>query len=222
MDTNFPNEFCLSSNEAFCTNSHLSRGDCYLIEYESEIENENYRYFDDPKLGGLRWANYCPVSQDYDDTDYDEYYYPNNCKWGEVVLGEYGEKVGDNSLCFESSLVPKNSGSSLKNKKSICYEMKCYNETLFIYIGNNEISCPINGGVVKNINGFSGEINCPKYDLICTSSVWCNDALDCINKKSILVDINDTNNDELDNSGWISFLFRNKIIIIFEIFILLI
>ena len=216
-ETNFPNEFCTSGGDAFCSNAHLSRGDCYLVEYTSKIPNTNYRYFNDPKVGGLSWANYCPVSQDYDETEYDEYYYPNNCKWGEVALEKYGEKIGDNSLCFESSLVPKNSGLSLSEKKSICYEMKCSDEKVVVYIGNNEISCPKNGGVITNPSGFSGEINCPKYSLICSSSVWCNDALDCINKKSVSADINDDNN----NSGWISFLIRNKIIILIGIFILL-
>ena len=107
--------------------------------------------------------------------------------------------------------------------------MKCSNGRILVHIGNNGVKCPKKGGVLKNCKTFSGEINCPRYDLICTSSVWCNDALDCINKKSTLVDAVDTNDGSDDdyegydecNSGWISFLIRNKIIIFIEIFILL-
>ena len=237
-ETSFPNEFCTSGGDAFCSNGHLSRGDCYLVEYESKIENENYRYFKDPKIGGLSWANYCPVSQDYDYSEYNEYYYPNNCKWGEIDLGiQYGEKIGDNSLCFESSLVPENSELSLNKKISICYEMKCTNENIIIHIENNEIICPVNGGIIKNPNGFIGEINCPKYNIICTTDIWCNDAFECINKKSIpyIINSNDTNNYENEddynyddnnnnknnNSGWILFLIRNKLIILLGIFNLL-
>ena len=39
--------------------------------------------------------------------------------------------------------------------------------------------------MLKKIKGFKGKINCPEYDLICTSDIWCNEMFECIDKKSI-------------------------------------
>ena len=45
--------------------------------------------------------------------------------------------------------------------------------------------CPYQGGKLTKIKGFKGKINCPKYNFICTSDIWCSDMFECIDKKSI-------------------------------------
>ena len=37
---------------------------------------------------------------------------------------------------------------------------------------------------LTNIDGFTGSIQCPEYNLVCSSEIPCNDMIDCINKKS--------------------------------------
>jgi hypothetical protein len=103
-ETDFPNEFCLVSGKAFCGSSHISRGYCLIVEYKEELEKDN-QYFDNSKYGGVfSSANYCPVSSAFDMANGFEkdFYNPDNCKNGYERFSIYGEKIGDNSLCFET------------------------------------------------------------------------------------------------------------------------
>ena len=69
---------------------------------------------------------------------------------------------------------------------SVCYEVECdkNKKQTKLLIGNSYITCPTNGSILNNPNGFKGQIKCPDYNLICTSKIWCNELFDCINKKS--------------------------------------
>ena len=171
--TSFPNEFCLDSGLAFCTSSHLAKGDCYLTTYKTNLEDK-YRYFIDRKKGGFEAADYCPVSFLLE-TD-NKYFYPKNCNYGK---GEYStETLGSSSICFESSIFNN-------DKESVCYKMTCLQDKkMNVYIKNNVIICPGYDTVLSNPNSLKGEIHCPDYNLVCTSSVWCNEMFDCIDKKS--------------------------------------
>ena len=82
-------------------------------------------------------------------------------------------------MCFESSL-------DLSEKETICYEISCdrSNKQFTVYIRERYITCPGNEIIIENPNGFSGEIKCPNYNLICTSEKWCNDMFDCIERGS--------------------------------------
>ena len=181
--TLFANEFCIKSQEAFCTSGHLSKGHCYIAQYNSVL-NGQYQYFEKPNIGGYAPADYCPISFDnlYDKTDY---YFPSNCKYGRESMThpDYGEKVGGNSICIESSLVPTWS-SQAEVYRSICYEIKCNPEskTITVTLSNREVECPTSGGLIENPSGFRGRIICPDYNSVCTSEVWCNDPLECIDK----------------------------------------
>ena len=96
---------------------------------------------------------------------------------------DYGEKVGDNSVCVESSLVPTWSEQG-EIFRSICYEILCNpdKKTIYVLIHEQTIECPMAGGLIENPSGFRGKIICPDYNSVCTSEVWCNDPLDCIDK----------------------------------------
>ena len=176
--TSFPNEFCTNSRQAFCGSSHIAKGDCYIVTYKNPL-NDIYRYYQDKHKGGKTNVDYCPVSFIFE-TD-SQYFYPQNCKYGKAEYSNYGEIIGDNSMCFESSLLLNN------NKKSICYKMSCdkENKQIKINIGSTTVICPGNTTVLNNPSGLTGTINCPDYNMICTSDIWCNDMFDCISKKSI-------------------------------------
>ena len=174
-NTLFSNEFCTIKNEPFCSGSHLSKGNCFINEYQNDVDDK-YRYYQDKKKGGLILADYCPVSFIFGN-DNEDYYYPKNCNNGKKENDD--EIIGENSMCFESSI-------SISNKKTMCYKMSCdkTNKKINVHIGNKVISCPGNKAILKNPNGLNGEINCPDYNLICTSDIWCNDMFDCIEKES--------------------------------------
>ena len=184
--TPFANEFCIRSQEPFCTSGHLAKGHCYIAKYNSNLETY-YQYFSGKNIGGYAPSDYCPISFDH---NYDKtgYYFATNCKVGiqNTIDKDYGETFGENSICVESSLVPTYS-SAPKTFRSICYEARCdeYNEKVILTIGKNELVCPMEGGLIYNPTGFNGKIICPDYNSVCTSDLWCNDPVDCIEKKIV-------------------------------------
>ena len=171
--TSFPNEFCFEKGIALCTSSHLAKGDCFIRNYTKNL-SDKYSYFLDRKLGGLVSIDYCPVSSVYE-TD-NSYFYPKNCNYGKQ---EYStEIIGENSLCFENSIFNS-------DKESICYKMSCeQNKQINVFIRDKVVNCPGYDTILTNPNQLEGEIHCPDYNIVCSSSIWCNDMFDCINKKS--------------------------------------
>ena len=185
-NTLFPNEFCTDPQAYFCGSSHISRGECFIVEYYDEIE-ERFSHYTDKYEGGFEAADYCPVSYIYYNKNLEKsYYYHYNCKYGHNTFEELGEVIGKNSLCFESSLLSTSSPHDLDEMYSICYEVECDRDKkqTKLLIGNSCVTCPTNGSILNNPNGFKGQIKCPDYNLICTSKIWCNELFDCINKKS--------------------------------------
>ena len=63
-NTLFPYEFCTEPKAYFCGSSHISRGECFIVEYYDEIE-ERFSHFTDKYVGGFEAADYCPVSYIY-------------------------------------------------------------------------------------------------------------------------------------------------------------
>ena len=183
----FPNEFCTKKKEPKCTNGHLGMGECYIIEYEDNVIPPKNQYFDNEYLGGIYNTEYCPVADLYFHGN-NISYFENSCKFGDSlnIFSHYGEVIGNHSICFESSLVPRYSPQPYK-WRTICYQIKCdrKNKNIIVYVNDLSLVCPTEGGVLKKIKGFKGKINCPKYDLICTSPIWCSDMFECIDKKSI-------------------------------------
>ena len=182
-------EFCHKSKEPKCLAAHLSHGECYIGDYKDEEIPEKYQYFDKETLGGILNVNYCPTADSYFKSDYkDTYYFETNCRYGATLnlVSHYGEVIGNKSLCFESSLVPRYSPQPYK-MRSICYKMACdrTNKNIMVFINDLNVTCPENGGTLKKIKGFKGEINCPEYNMVCTSEIWCNEMFECIDRKSV-------------------------------------
>ena len=175
-------EFCNVKDEPKCSSSRTLKSSCYINNYPKDIEKE-YQYFSNPKQGGFYSANYCPVPYElYNSNNY----YPNHCQLGTSTLPkDYGETIGENSFCFMSSLLPESSSNEI-SQMAICYEIECdtRNSNIGVKLGNENIICPTEGGVINNISGFKGSIECPKYSDMCNAkdNIVCNDIYSCFNK----------------------------------------
>jgi len=181
--TKFHDEFCEENNEPICTQSKTSKGYCYNMFYEQVKEKKFEFIFDIFKSLYFAPADYCPVPRDSLLSDKK---FGFNCNLGKSDLHkDYGEIIGSNSFCFESSLLP--SFSNQKEKyQPICYEVECDNikKQIIVNIGNLTLNCPTYGNTIKDPPGFKGTIKCPKYYDICDSDVLCNDMFECLDKKS--------------------------------------
>ena len=189
--SNFPLDFCHDSEDAFCSRGMIDRGQCTIFSYSNNIKKE-YQYFGSKKIGGFEPADYCPVSLNDDDIYYKLYSRCDNNGLREFPT-ELGEKFGNNSFCFISSLLNKNSSENMKKKysekRTMCYEVKeCNDEYLYylVDIGDNLFNC---SNAIEmneyNIEGFDGSFICPPYWRICGGSVLCNDPIECSELKSI-------------------------------------
>ena len=224
-NTLFPNEFCTEAGEFFCGSSHISRGDCYIINYKRPIDI-NYRHYTSRFKGGFVPPDYCPVSFPYEDyyEDLNELFYnPHNCNYGyNYREDEVGEIIGKNSVCLESSLFPEEY-NEYDMLYSLCYQINCDRNLrqINVYIGNNKITCPTNGGILDNPNGIEGQLKCPDYNIICTSNIWCNELFDCIEQESLSdLDTYDFYKNNEQNLYPIKFVYFSFIYFIFNLLIL--
>ena len=184
------NEFCKGKAEPFCLSGRTGRGICYISSYTKEL-NTQYQYYSDPTKGGYEPADYCPVAFAPSD---ENYYYPTSCSFGKIdeFPSSLAQEIGNSSVCMISSLTPQNGSglSEYRNKmRSMCYPITCDNtsKTVTIKIGPFTISCPKEGGE-KTLDGYTGSIFCPDYNLVCTGTSFCNEPISCIKLKSIPLD----------------------------------
>lgn len=185
QESKFPNDFCIVTDAPLCFASKLAKGVCEL-DRKSSIPSA-YRYFSDSTLGGLLYADFCPVAK-YDRDEENKMFFSSNCAYGLSDYPDLGEVVGDNSACFLSSFIPKNKTNYETFKgvnKAICHSYECNSsdQTYKVTILNNTINCPKEGGIITN-NSFDGNFYCPDYASVCTKTLPCKDAIDCALKKS--------------------------------------
>ena len=183
-DTNFHNEFCLSQQGPRCTNSHLFYGTCYLGNFHSGIPSE-FQYFGSSVFGGFKAADYCPVGYGGSSASYTSLY-STSCVSGNAQYSDakLGETIGSNSICVLSTLRSKNYLDQLNDftsVRAICHEMTCdftNEQTIFTILGQN-VECPKKGGLIS-VEGFDGQLECPEFNLVCTSQNYCTDISSCI------------------------------------------
>ena len=56
------------------------------------------------------------------------------------------------------------------------------NKKILVYIGNRIVEC--DGEQKIKYVSSSDTLNCPDYNMICTSDIWCNNMFECIDKES--------------------------------------
>ena len=187
-------EFCVTPDQPLCSPSRLSKGLCKIYSFDS-IPKE-YQYFSNPNYGGFSIVDYCPVS--YRNTNNSDYY-PTSCYSGTPTLSEYGERMGNNSFCFISSLIPYYNSNLNITTHAICYRTGCNKNTkqVIVYIGSSSINCPTNGGNVT-FTDFKGRIICPKYSDICdtSSTILCNEMFNCLSNR---IQSGEENSDDNEN-----------------------
>ena len=181
----FANEFYLPNETAgsdpSCSSGRLSKTK-YKLEPVEDVTDIFEYYLGNPKMAGPKSTNYCPIARyDYDAVDIPIYNY--RCSNADSIDGDLqrDETFGNDSFCVLSSLSKVESTD--KNVKALCYKMICSSQSLTIQIGEYYIVCPREGGKIeaKNLDGF---LLCPDYNLICSSSVLCNDLFNCNKNQS--------------------------------------
>ena len=220
----FEDEFCMTLGEPVCSQSRAVKGKCAIYNYTNfKIIDKKFQYFEDPNLGGLERIDYCQVPDIYIHLD-NESYFSQNCKFGNTsdhgnILGEI---YSDNSFCFISNLLHKNSKENPKSE-AVCYKIEC-NKTsnhFKVYIGDEIVDCYDSKNMTL-INNYKGYFICPNYEELChfnnNDSLICNEIFDCIDKE-IEADNNtyDFYKDKDNFSQYIQFNF----IILFIFFLLI-
>ena len=165
--------------EPSCSSGRLSKTVHKLIDHVIEIQSP-YKYFNDyPSYGGLKSANYCPVSQSNSEIISSGYCSNINNNPNE----ERGESFSSKSFCALSSLIKDNVANyqdKAEEINAICFEMNCSEQSLTIKVGDNYFVCPREGGKIDGVK-FAGFLLCPDYNLICTGNNLnlCNDIFNC-------------------------------------------
>ena len=193
-----------------CSSGRQSRTYHAIYMYNENIP-EIYRYFtDEPRWGGWKSADYCPVSIELHNQEDSNKYYVGHCS--QKGSDEYGSKIAygqsnseqyytsgqikettrennsEKSFCVLSSLISNsiNNHEYYSNSvRAVCYQMHCSTKSLTIQINNDFIVCPRAGGKINAVN-FDGYLSCPDYNLICSGTELCNDMFDCVTKHSLL------------------------------------
>ena len=164
--------------EPSCSSGRLSKTVHILKKYEEDIPSPYFIEY--PLLGGLKSANYCPVSvSNLENLNLGYCSNTNN-----IPNEERGESFSSNSFCALSSLINENVINYLSKSeeiKAICFKMFCSEESLTIKVGENYFVCPREGGKIEGVK-FAGFLLCPDYNLICTGKELklCNNIFNCL------------------------------------------
>lgn len=154
--------WCTSSAKWGCDFFGLSKGGCTLTNYTS-LATE-FQYFPNNLLlgGNDKYTDYCPFNMPLTN---------GNCRGSSVATFTFSnsyEVIGQNSRCFESTLMRKPYKiSSSTTIYAACYEVTdCNSTTATIKIGNDTVYCPFDGSNIT-VTGWNGWFKCPSNNMIC-------------------------------------------------------
>ena len=149
--SNFPSLFCDKQDLNTCDTFALWKGLCWYKDFLPPFPDA-YNYFNSSKIGGVPWADFCPIRLGYQN---------GNCRASdpaETLTDKDGlEVIGPNSHCFLSTL----SNTNLYDSGTRCYEViSCSSTGATVKIGGNQIGCPFTGATIT-VPGMYGTITCP-------------------------------------------------------------
>jgi hypothetical protein len=160
VDT-FPGYFCSEQTQQACSFDLRGKARCGLVDWQADDIPTNQRYFGSTSTqGGLsQLADYCP------------YFSKTTFCNDKSNSGGGGEAFGENSLCFENTLVDASSfvnrvggaANSLSNKFYSCYTAFCSGSvaTPLIKVQINGVIYDCAPGKEVSIDGKSGSLKCP-------------------------------------------------------------
>ena len=105
-----------SSADNFCTYDYMSRGECTVRRYTSDLP-EQFQYFNDARLGGLEFFDGCPTVRAFTNGRCTDTSQPTQTP---LAL-----TYGANSRCFQSSNVLQNGFNSNSLPEAVCLESQC-------------------------------------------------------------------------------------------------
>lgn len=150
---------------SYCTFDQRGKGFCTAAVYSQPLP-EYYQHFSDPNIGGQNpLTDYCPYIVRNPDGDCTN---PDN-KDG-VDAASTGEYFGEMSRCFASDLTTSLFINPLSDLGTRCFMYSCINGVLYTNVGKKWIKCPLDGGHIKRVVGYSGSITCPKASFICKAN----------------------------------------------------
>lgn len=158
----FPEWCTAADNNNACSSTHTVKASCNFATYTNALTSY-YQYFSSPNDGGQdSYTDYCPYAVPFSDGDCKNrgyaptWYFPTS----------YGEMVCDTCMCFTGSTVKVgriNSGAV----RALCYNVTCSDTVATVTLGTTKIACPVEGGQLTSISGFTGYLNCPKFSELC-------------------------------------------------------
>jgi leishmanolysin len=159
--------FCNTPNQIDCSFNHIYLGYCSASTYTSALPGYYQHFPSSPTMGGTNpYMDYCPIVQGYSNGD---------CRDGTGMDMQYAQYAGNtfgrsNSRCFISNLLTPSSPYNSKDRDCRCYLQYCISGTLVITVGSANYTCPKSGGVLTNIAGYSGYLNCPDSRVLCPNT----------------------------------------------------
>ncbi|KMT19291.1 hypothetical protein BVRB_1g012970 [Beta vulgaris subsp. vulgaris] len=174
---------CNNTQLSGCTYNREAEGYCPIVSYTSDLP-QWAQYFPQANRGGQSsLADYCTYFVAYSDGSCTD---TNSARAPDRMLGEVR---GSNSRCMASSLVRTGFVRGSSTQGNGCYQHRCMNTTLEVAVDGIWKSCPVAGGHIQ-FPGFNGELVCPAYHELCTTSSLpisgqcpnsCNFNGDCVN-----------------------------------------
>ncbi|KAF2069217.1 hypothetical protein CYY_009466 [Polysphondylium violaceum] len=151
--------YCTATySKSRCTYDRIAKGQCTVQKAKVPAE---FDYLGDGN-GGDVLPDYCPSIDGYPNLYCVDNSTNNNQSGG--YFFQHGEVFGADSRCFESSLI-KTSPISLSTEAR-CYQTACLgNSRLKIKIDSFWYDCPYGSSI--EIEGYSGNIQCPNGDEVC-------------------------------------------------------
>jgi hypothetical protein len=160
----YPDHWCTKADQQSCGVDRLAKGICSISKWSGNLPVYD-QYFLDPTQGGdMPLTDYCPYYMAFS-TDNQK---NSLCIYAEnqPQINYWGETYGPSARCFQSTIVDSSFTRYLVNRGSTCHTFSCSGNTLTVKVGNQQVACPFNGGVIS-IRGFDGTFTCPKYSEMC-------------------------------------------------------
>jgi len=144
---------------------------CYFFSHSHGTIPLQFQYFMDPTSGGLDpILDYCPVKSPYSNGDCQD-----SSHQSPQESNYFGQEYHIQSICLTGDLIWED--YIKQEDKFYCYRYNCTSGTTvqisaidnngekrFVACGHDE------QGVRKSMEGFSGTIACPDYNLVCSSA----------------------------------------------------